>query len=354
MSLAAAPARAQGYGADPTADTDQLPDDQSAEPAPTPASAAARPAPVTLGDSSGEPIYLSLADSINNFGRFADGGSDSNWYVGFDNAWVVKLPPAPAGGWTRAFVGAKLGRAKTEPRKDHPWEQRVIPGKVYVAVSQRPAFSSEQSFFLADTGDIPLEPRDNSYLPGVGRSEWFWAEVPRAAVSTTGPNYVIIWSPTSEFRSAESAPILAAADSLSPNAEPSAWNNHNIQGVPPRDEADSLPVPITLKPALAIKLVPPAASPVTLSAFSVRDGAQDVAVRFSVSGRDVELAWVESSDDQLEWTRVSGYRREPPYIFSLPVETVTGKGTWLRARARDAWANEGTSAPLFVPGPEAP
>src|SRR5687767_644090 len=58
------------------------------------------------------PRYVSLAANINDFGRFADGGSDSNWYVGFNNAWIVKLPPAAPGKYSRVLVGAKLGRAK--------------------------------------------------------------------------------------------------------------------------------------------------------------------------------------------------------------------------------------------------
>lgn len=351
VCTASIPAGAQGYSPDPMADIDQTPETKGPAPATSRASGRYHS---RVGDSAGLPAYLALSPNINDFGRFADGGSDSNWYVGFDNAWVVKLPPAPEGRWTRAFLGAKLGRAKTVPQKDRPWEQRVIPGKVYIAVSQRPSFSSEQSFFLVETSDVPLEPRESFYLPGVGKSEWFWAEVPRSLVSSERPNYVIVWSPTSEFRSGENSPILAAADSLPPGDEPRAWNNHNIQGVPPRGEEDALPVPITLKPALAIKLVPSASTRVTVSAFSAETGAKSVDARFSADGRDIEAAWIESSEDQLEWRRVSGYRRAPPYAFTLPVESVAGRGAWLRARARDAWANEGASAALFVPGPEAP
>ena len=61
---------------------------------------------------------------------------------------------------------------------------------------------------------------------------------------------------------------------------------------------------------------------------------------------------MESSQDQLEWTRVSSYRRSPPFMFRLSYEAVAGKGSWMRGRARDGWGNEGGSAPLFVPGTE--
>lgn len=307
-----------------------------------------------FGNSVGQPVFISLAESIHDFGRFADGGSDSNWYVGFDNAWVVKLPPIPEGAWAHVFLGAKLGRAKTVPRRDKPWEHRILPGKVYIGISQRPAFSSEQSFFLAETTDIPVEPHESIFLPGVGKSEWFWAEVPRSLVSSDRSNYLIVWSPNREFRSADSAPILAAADSSPAGEEPHAWNNHQIQGVPPRQEEGALPVPITLKPGMAIKLVPSSGARVSISAFSVETVAGRVLARFSAEGRDVELAWVESSEDQLEWNRVSAYRRSPPYIFSVPLEAVSGKGAYLRARARNLWAVEASSPALWVPGSDAP
>lgn len=343
LGLLAASAGAQGYSADPMAELEEA----AAKP---PAAAGPREAR-SVGESGSLPTYLTLADSLHDYGRFADGGSDSNWYVGFNNAWVVKLPPAPEGRWARVFIGAKLGRAKTVARKDKPWEHRVIPGKVYIGVSQRPAFSSEQSFFLVETADIPVEPHESLYLPGVGQSEWFWAEVPRSLVSSERPNYLIVWSPNREFRSADTAPILAAADSAR-GGEPRAWNNHTISGVPPRQEEGALPVPITLRPALAIKLVPPASTRVAVSAFSADSGPDGVRARFAAEGRDVELAWVEASQDQLEWTRVSSYRRAPPFLFKMSPEAVAGKGSWLRARARDGWGNEGSSAPLFVPGGE--
>lgn len=337
-------AAAQGYSADPMAEV------EAAAEKPV----AAAPAPKTtrsVGESGSLPAYMSLAESIHDFGRFADGGSDSNWFVGFNNAWVVKLPPVPEGRWARVFIGAKLGRAKTVPRKDKPWEHRILPGKIYIGVSQRPAFSSEQSFFLVDTADVPVEAHESLYLPGIGQSEWFWAEVPRSLVSGDRPNYLIVWSPNREFRSADTSPILAAADS-SRGGEPRAWNNHTISGVPPRQEEGALPVPITLKPALAIKLVPPSSSRVSVSAFSAETAPDGVLARFSAEGRDLELAWVESSQDQLEWTRVSSYRRSPPFMFRLSYEAVAGKGSWMRGRARDGWGNEGGSAPLFVPGTE--
>ncbi|MFH1725642.1 MAG: hypothetical protein ABII00_13620 [Elusimicrobiota bacterium] len=305
------------------------------------------------GEPSDLPTFVSFAESIHEFGRFADGGSDSNWYIGFNNAWIVKLPPAPVGDFGRAFIGAKVGRAKTRPRKDRPWERDVMPGKIYMGIAPRPAFSSEQSFFLVETKDVPREPHESLYLEGTGRSEWFWAEVPLSLVSVERANYLIIWSPTREFRSADVAPILAAGNgSAGGKGEVRAWNNHEIQGVPPRVEEDALKTPINLKPAMAIKLVPRSSSAarVSVTGFSTRSLGERLMVWFSAEGKNVELAWVEMSQDELEWSRVSAYRRSPPYVFTLPRSELPSRGAYLRGKARDVSANEGAGGQVFVVG----
>jgi hypothetical protein len=297
------------------------------------------------------PSYLSLADDPARFGRFADGGSDSNWYIGFNNAWIVRLPPRPAGKFVKAFIGAKIGRAKTKPKKKRPWEHTVISGKVYMAIAPRPAFSSENSFFLAETADIPLEVHESIYRPGTGRSQWFWAEVPLGLVSSTENNYLIVWSPTREFRDSKRAPILAAAPASS-GASGSAWNNHSILGVPPRSEATALETPIGLQPALAIKLVPENEETVTVTAFETVSLEKELLSRFSVVGRDVEIAWIEMSSDELEWSRVSTFSRHSPFALSVARSIIPPRGAYLRAVARDAYGNEGQSATIFVLGDE--
>ncbi len=298
------------------------------------------------------PTYLSLADDLSRFGRFADGGSDSNWYIGFNNAWIVRLPPRPAGDFSRAFIGAKIGRAKTKPKKKRPWERSTISGKVYMAVSQRPAFNPDKSFFLAETADIPLETHSSIYMPGAGSSEWFWAEVPLKLVSSTENNYLIIWSPTREFRDSERAPILAAAQTKTSDEESNAWNNHSILGVPPRSEMTALETPINLKPALAIKLVPQNEETVTITAFETLSHEEELLSRFSVVGRDVEVSWIEMAPDELEWTRVSTYDRYSPFALRIPRSVIPPRGGYLRAVARDAYGNEGQSASIYVLGDE--
>lgn len=295
------------------------------------------------------PDIVSIAPNLNDYSRFADGGPDENWYIGFNNAWIVKLPPAPLEDFSRAFIGAKIGRAKTRPRTSRPWEREVIPGKVYIGISDKPSFRSDQSFFLAETDDIPLEVDPRVSLQGTGASQWFWAEIPPTHVNLQGPNYLILWSPTEHFVNASSAPIVAAAETGSTGAEPRAWINRSILGVPPRKADRTLETPINnLSPALAIKLVPNNSSVVSVSECSVRTLPRNYLFNFSVGGENVDLAWVEMSRDQLEWEKISRFARQPPYSFTISPDRLPQRGAYLRASAKDALGNTGSCDPVYV------
>lgn len=305
-----------------------------------------------LSTSAIVPTFVTLAPTVHDFDRFADGGPDANWYAGFNNAWIVKLPPAPQGEFARAFIGAKLGRAKTRPVEGKPWLREVIPGKVYAGISQKASWTSEQSFFLAETKDIPAEPDAQARVDNVGAGEWFWAEVPMSQVSFENPNYLIVWSPTNYFTRASSAPILAAADiDDAAGKETRAWLNRSILGVPPRAAGASLETPLnTLAPAIAIKLVPPGPDEpaVSVADFQVAKAGKKVVARFSAAGEDVAEGWIESSKDQLEWARVSKVQRKPPYAFSIP-EAKAPAGSFLRGVARDISGATGNSDAVMIP-----
>lgn len=313
--------------------------------------AQAQEAPPALSTSSVVPSYVALATTLHDYTRFADGGPDANWYIGFNNAWIVKLPPAPAGRFQRAFIGAKIGRAKTRPDPERPWVREKIPGQIYIGLSQTPAWSAERSFFLAETADVPAEADPQAGVDGVGAAEWFWAEVPMSLVSFTEPNYLIVWSPTSYFLNASSAPILAAADAgeSAASEETLAWNNRSILGVPPRAAMAALETPIgRILPALAIKLSPAAPEP-SVGDLTVARAERGLVARFSASGRDISEAWVEASRDGLDWSRVSREQRRPPYLFSLPPSTALGPGSWVRGAARAASGTIGYSEPYRIP-----
>lgn len=296
------------------------------------------------------PTYVSLSRNINDFKRFADGGDDSNWYIGFNNAWIVKLPPAPLGEYARAFIGAKIGRAKSRPLPEKPWLRELINGKIYMALSQQPAWTSEQSFFLVETADLPREPDPQTHIDNVGASEWFWAEVPLTMVSFSKPNYLVIWSPTNFFVRSSSSPILAAVSLEEKTPEPVAWNNHSISGVPPRNAGTSLETPLhNIGPALAIKLVAPSADDVSVSGLFLAPVGRKHVLGFSAGGENVEEAWVEFSRDQLDWERLGRTLKTPPFFFTIGPDRYPAPGHYLRGAARDLAGNVGYSEPLLVP-----
>lgn len=305
----------------------------------------------TVSTSTILPTYVALSPNINDFIRFADGGDDANWYIGFNNSWIVKLPPAPLGEFSRAFIGAKIGRAKTTPNANKPWIRETIQGKVYMAISQGPSFSAQQSFFLAETSDIPLEADPQSYIEGVGPGEWFWAEVPLAMVSFSRPNYLIIYSPTERFVKTSAAPVLAAAAvDEAGGRETRAWNNRSISGVPPRNAEGTLETPInSIYPAMAIKLAPPSSSEISVSEFIFERYARKCVARFSVWGENIAETWVEHSRDGLDWQRLTRYQRKQPFSFTLPQDKCPPAGEYLRGVAQDQLGATGTSDPFQVP-----
>lgn len=311
---------------------------------------AAAPEPAEAPTTPALPTFLSLAPNLNDFTKFADGGDDSNWYVGFNNSWIVKLPPAPMGEYARAFIGAKIGRAKSRPVNNKPWLRELINGKIYIGISQTPSWTAEQSFFLAETSELPREADPQAHIENVGGSEWFWAEVPLAQVSFSKPNYLIVWSPTKFFVRPSSSPILAAAPVDEKLTEPRAWNNRSLSGVPPRNAAASLETPLNnISPALAIKLVPPAADEVSISEFSSTAAGRKHVVAFSVGGENVVEAWVEFSRDQLDWERLSRSQRRAPFFFTIGPDKYPAPGAFLRGAGRDLSGNVGYGDPFVVP-----
>lgn len=302
------------------------------------------------GARSRLPTFVSLASNINDYGRFADGGPDENWYVGYNNAWIVQLPPAPIGEYSRAFIGAKLGRAKTRPKAGgRPWEREVMPGRIYIGISGTPSFPADRGFFLVDTKDIPLEADPRVYVPGAGESQWFWREVPAGMVSFSGPNYLIVWSPDRWLTASSSAPILAALEQRSSDGEPHAWNNRSIGGVAPRRPEGALETPImNLKPAIAIRLVPPNDASVAVHECSAKTVDDELVFRFSVEGESIEHAWLESSSDQLDWERFSRFMRKPPFFVTIPKGQLPPRGAYVRAVAKDQLNNEGACDGVWV------
>ncbi|MFH1620384.1 MAG: hypothetical protein ABIG11_10855 [bacterium] len=313
---------------------------QNADPKPPPAKQGhAIKAPV--------PTYLSINPDLNEYYLYADGGWDGHWYVGYNSCWIVKLPPAAPGNYSRTFMGAKLGRAKTTSVAGNAWEKAPLPGKIYMSLSQSPSFSSEQNYFLTEAADIPFEPSPNDNVRGTGPSEWFWAEVPLSQVSSEKPNYLAIWSSSEYFTSSSSSPIIAGAETQA--RQETVWLNRSVRGVPPRDAENALEIPVFyLQPALAIKMIPPNEYKVLLKGFMASISASNVVTSFSAIGQDIRGAWMEISHDKFDWQRISRVLARPPYSFTFDRTQLPSDLYYLRAAAVDSLENTGYSREITV------
>ena len=298
------------------------------------------------------PAYVAPEKNLGRYYLYADGGFHADWYVGYNNCWIVKLPPSATGGYARAFVGAKLGRAKI---KSWPasWDTEPIPGKIYMALNQAPTFNSDHTYFLAEAADLPREPLPNDSLDGVDSARWVWAEVPLSRISSEKDNYLALWSSSRYFTAASSAPIIAAA--MGTPGEENVWLNRSIRGNSPTG-AGVLETPISgLKPAMAIKLVPLNEYKVFIKGFAAELSAEEIEVSFTAIGEDVRAAWLEVSYDKFDWQRVTRYFYRAPYFWTFARDAISKDMFYLRAAAVDNLENIGYSKEITVPAiPAAP
>ncbi|MBI4349919.1 MAG: hypothetical protein HY550_00625 [Elusimicrobia bacterium] len=298
------------------------------------------------------PAYFSPEKNLGRHYLYADGGFHADWYVGYNNCWIIKLPPVPTGGYAKAFLGAKLGRAKTMSWPAS-WDTTPIPGKIYMALNQAPAFNSDHTYFLIDAADLPREPLPNDSLEGVDSARWVWAEIPLSRVSADKDNYLALWSSSRYFTSASSSPILAA--SMSGGDAEDVWLNRSIKGNSPSGEG-VLETPVSgIKPAMAIKLVPLNEYKVFVKGFAAELTPDEINVSFAAGGYDIRAAWLEVSYDKFDWQRVTRYFYKAPYFWTFGRDAISKDMFYLRAAAADNMENTGYSMAITVPAvPAAP
>ncbi|MFA5161578.1 MAG: hypothetical protein WC421_04980 [Elusimicrobiales bacterium] len=291
------------------------------------------------------PVYDSAVADINRYYMYADAGWDGNWYVGYNNCWIIKLPPAARGIYAKAFIGAKLGRAKSATAENRPWVKIPLPGKIFMGLALSPVFNSQQTYFLTENKDIPREALPDETVEGAGAARWFWAQVPLSEISFENPNYLALWSDNEPFSGPQSSPIIAGA----PAAGVVAWVNGSVKGAPPRDSSQPPGTPLGMAPAMVIKLIPrntqrPEVSPV----HALADG-QNVVFTFTAQGRDVRAAWLELSHDRFDWQRITPRLYGPPYVFSVPRSGLPSLDIYfVRAAAADWLENTGYSKELSM------
>jgi len=293
------------------------------------------------------PKYIALEPDLNQYYLYANGGWDGNWYVGYNNCWIVKLPPISTKNHKKVYIGAKLGRAKTYPMENKPWVKAPFEGKLFMAVSQNAQFSSQETYVLVNNKDIPLETPKKESLLKAGNSQWFWIEVPARKISATQPNYLALWSGTESFVNELTSPIVAGA--VTNGGQSSAWLNRSIKGVPPRDISSSLETPLKgIAPAMAIKLVPQNNLKVEIKNFEVKRKKNRLIISFNAHGQDIDRGWVELSHDKFNWAKFSRFVFNPPYSISIDIGDVPDSIFYLRASASDIMENTGHSQEIKI------
>ncbi|MCR4819887.1 MAG: hypothetical protein K5838_02040 [Elusimicrobiales bacterium] len=297
--------------------------------------------------ASPTPAYVAAENNLSKFFLYADGGFHADWYVGYNNCWTVQLPPINTSAYKKAYLGAKIGRAKIKSWPNS-WDSSPIPGKIHIAINDTYSFNSEHAYVLADAKDLPLEPLPGDYLEGVDSAQWFWTPIPISKISKTQNNFLALWSSGKDFVSSSSAPIVAAA--MSDDGMENVWLSRNIKGAPPSGES-ALETPISgLKPALAIKLVPQNDFKVAIKGFYAQVSDEQIDTFFTAVGEDVRAAWLEISYDKFDWQRVGRYFFRTPYFRSFGRREISDSMFYIRAAAVDSLENIGYSNAIKIPG----
>lgn len=296
--------------------------------------------------ASPTPAYVAAENNLSKFFLYADGGFHADWYVGYNNCWTVRLPAINTSGYKKAYIGAKIGRAKTKSWPNS-WDNTPISGKIHVAINTMASFNSEHSYLLVDAADLPLEPLPSDYLEGVDAAQWFWTPIPISKISRKEDNYLALWSSGKDFVSSSSAPIIAAA--RSDDGMENVWLSRSIKGAPPSGEA-AFEIPIAgLKPALAIKLVPQNEYKVVIKGFYAQVSDEQIDTFFTAVGEDIRAAWLEISYDKFDWQRFGRYFYRSPYFRSFSRGEISKSMFYIRAAAVDSLENIGYSNAIRIP-----
>ncbi|MDI6757706.1 MAG: hypothetical protein QME32_06775 [Endomicrobiia bacterium] len=306
--------------------------------------------------AAAHPVYVSKMP-ITKYTLFATGGWDGNWYVGKNQAWIEKinLERYKKSDYARAYIGAKLGRMKSQnvPGKSS-WTREAYPGEIYAASASTPVWRPADYIMLTKTSDIPLQYDYENAIETVGEGRWFWAQFPLEKLNFDGDNYIVLWSPNEYFDSVSSAPILAAAWG---DKGVDSWINTSMGAWPHFSSEDPLKTPISVfEPAIAVKLVPRAEAPeeIKVEIVSIEE-TPDAAGGFlkkitaAASGSQTEKAWLEISGDSKNWRKISRFVYEPPYVFVFePVAAMSSGKINMRVAAQDIRGDIGFSNPIAI------
>ncbi len=290
------------------------------------------------------PKFVSLIDDLNMYYLYANGGFHADWYVGYNNAWIVKLPPIDKEGYVKAFIGAKLGRAKNTSYPTAS-DLKPIESKIFVSISDSPKFPPK-AYLLCENSDIPFEALEEESIRWVDSAKWFWTEIPLKAISSDKDNYVAIWAQSQNLTSSQTSPIIAAG--YLDDGKENVWVNTSIKGSISTVE-NSLEIPISgIKPAIVIKLIKENDYRVVIKNFSYYTTSDLHSFSWNVIAADAQKSWLEISFDRIKWDRLSRYIFSPPYSISFKSTEIPQDVFYVRACSTDIFENTECSSYVSV------
>ncbi len=306
------------------------------------------------------PKYVTGGVPINDYTLFANTGWDGNWYVGYNMCWIKRFTtdtlPENLDSYAKVYIGAKLGRAKIQQKHNSaPWEKEFINGKIYVGLSSTPTWKFNQRYFLCLTKDIPSEGDFENAITTTGEARWFYTEVSLKDIDFNSDVWVCLYSDTEYLTSVSSAPILAGGWRERGQKDTNVWINNQIKGAPPLNINNSLTTGIrAFDAAIVLKFIPKEKVnvPVEIIVSDITNGRKDTEEKvFFISAitPNIERLWMEVSQDQINWTRISKYIYQQPYSFNLSLDSVPKEiygDFYLRFAANDIFENVGYTSPI--------
>ncbi len=286
--------------------------------------------------------FIAELPTPGEFTLFANGGWNGNWYVGYNHGWASKLPDVDVHDFEKVYLGARLGRAKTDKQikkilKSNEEQINISNGpyNILIGISKSKEVRPE-GIVLAATDRIPIEGSPVAALEGVTMSRWFWVEYDKKMLSSDSPVYIHLWSEDEELTSAEAAPILAAG--LGSNERE---NSYLVKG----DENKDVRTIKFFEPALAVKLVGknPPVPKIEIESFEKHPVVPEkYIIKTGVSGNYITEVGIEL-DSGTGWEVSGKIVTIPPYDIAFGFKDLSQGSYKLRCWAKNWWEQIGYS-----------
>lgn len=288
---------------------------------------------------SNDVLFISELPTPGEFTLFANGGWNGNWYVGYDHGWITQLPAQETSSFKKAFLGAKLGRAKTARQiQGIKGIDEIYPCRIMIGISGS-VDALEEQYILTTIDKIPLEGSKDSALNNVSDSMWFWVEIDINLIKSDMNNYIHLWSDDENLDSAEVAPILAAG--IGSNEKE---NSYLIKG---RAGSKEIKIIKYFEPAIAIKLVGSSAPEPKVWIKSIEDHPlheQKQIFEIDVFGRYITEVGLEINDG-VGWKKTGNIIMHPPFFYVFDFSKLSDGKYEIRSWAKNWWEKEAYSKP---------